>query len=405
MKHQLNHYFFILFFLLFGYNVAFGQSTEKMVIVIIDGARYTETFGDLSKTYTPKMWELAKEGTYIDDFANNGYTYTSRAIPALWCGAWTDVEGITYNGSQTNYAVLPTIFEYYRKQKQVSEDDCVYVLKYIPSIWLPSFDPDFGPDYWPSFHSVGSTDKDVATEAQMIMDNSHPNFLLVYLADVDHEGHSGDWQRYTQAIHTADSLVDVLWQKIESDPFYKGKTTMIVTNDHGRHDDEHGGFTGHGCSCNGCRQIQFLALGPSIKKDYVSNQYRNIPDMAVTAAYLLGIETTKTTGNVMHEIFDLNAIDEKPEEAQTSSNFPNPFHENITINYYISKATPVKLTIYSLSGEEVITLVDENQMPGAKNVIWNAMNKEGQKVSPGVYFYGLQIEGASTSGKLVLLDD
>lgn len=30
--------------------------TEKVMVVIIDGARYTETFGDPNHTYIPEMW-------------------------------------------------------------------------------------------------------------------------------------------------------------------------------------------------------------------------------------------------------------------------------------------------------------------------------------------------------------
>ena len=40
--------------------------------------------------------------------------------------------------------------------------------------------------------------------------------------------------------------------------FYKDKTTLIVSNDHGRHIDSKGGFQNHGDDCAGCRHIEFL---------------------------------------------------------------------------------------------------------------------------------------------------
>jgi hypothetical protein len=384
---------------------SYAQNDEKVMIVIIDGARYTETFGDLSKTYTPKMWDLAKEGSYLDNFENDKYTYTSRAIPALWCGAWTDVQPVNYQGSNTSHAVLPTIFEYYRKQKNMPADECFYILKYIPDLWLPSFDADYGPNYWPQFHSVGSTDKDVATQAQLIIDESHPHFMLVYLADVDHAGHSGNWTEYTTAIQTADSIVNVLWQKLQSDPFYANSTTLIVTNDHGRHDDQHGGFTGHGCDCDGCRQIQFLALGPNIKKDFVSTQYHTIPDMAVTASHILDVQPTKATGNIIQEIFELTDVSEEINQDFTlNGNYPNPFNDRTAIHYFVTEPSQVQLRIFNASGEEIASLVDEFQNQGEKSVEWRTINSQGQKVSPGIYFYNLQVGDQNKTGKLLFVE-
>ncbi len=394
--------FLFLFFAIVSFS--FSQDDEKIVIVIIDGARYTETFGDTTKTYTPYMWEIAKEGTIIDHFYNDGYTYTKRAIPALWCGAWTDIVDTTWNGHNTDYAVLPTIFEYYRKQKNVPAEDCYYVLKEIESLWLPSFDSDYGPDYWPEYHSVGDTDEDVVEEALQVMEDHHPHFLWIYLADVDHEGHSGVWSNYTGAIQTADSLVDVIWNAIQSDQFYKDATTMIVTNDHGRHDDQHGGFSGHGCGCNGCRHIQFLAVGPQVKKNYISCENRYTPDMAVTAAYIAGIETEKATGSVMEEIFmpsGINAIHNKSFRLINIS--PNPFSIRTEFRYVIKENAVVTMNIRDFSGRIVKTLVHKKESAGEKYIVWDGTNDRGQKVSSGIYFYTIVSGQNIISGKLIYL--
>jgi len=88
------------------------SQTPRMMIVVIDGARYTETFGDPDHTFVPEMAELAAGGAVVNEFRNDGITYTSRAIPALWCGTWTEVSDTVYGGVETSYAVKPTIFEY-----------------------------------------------------------------------------------------------------------------------------------------------------------------------------------------------------------------------------------------------------------------------------------------------------
>jgi len=283
-------------------------------------------------------------------------------------------------------------------------EECFYILKYIQSLWLPSFDPDYGPEYWPEYHSTGDTDEDVAIQTQLVMENSHPHFMWVYLADVDHAGHSGIWSDYIEAIHIADSIVGVLWQKIQSDPFYKDSTTLIVTNDHGRHDDQHGGFQNHGCGCEGCRHIEFLALGPHIKKDFVSYQYRYTPDMAVTASYLLGIEPEKATGNVMHEIIDINAVPENPHTIiQKVEIYPNPFRQTTKIVYQLSSNEHILLTIFDLTGKKVKNLVNKFQTAGVKEIYWDGTDNNGVFLESGIYTVILKVDNTIIYDNLLII--
>ncbi|MFC2094755.1 T9SS type A sorting domain-containing protein [Bacteroidota bacterium] len=387
-------------------SLATAQGSDKIMIIIIDGARYSETFGDPAHTYIPKMWELSSEGTVIDDFQNDHITYTSRAIPALWCGAWTEVRDTFYAGQQTQYTIKPSIFEYYRKQKNMPAEECFYILKYIEGLWLPSFHPDYGPDYWPQFHSVGLTDDDVAEQAELVMDMHHPHFLLVYLADVDHAGHSGNWQDYTNAIQKADSIVGFLWGKLQTDPFYQNSTTMFVTNDHGRHDDQNGGFSGHGDGCDGCRHIQFLALGPAIKKNFVSTEYRKIPDMAVTAAEILGLDPEEATGDVMSEIFETTGVrtsSSSLHEFSLEANYPNPFNPSTKIRYNIPELSFVTLKVYDGLGNEMATLVNEKKPAGSYEVEFSVGQNSILSTSSGIYFYQLRAGSFIQTRKMILM--
>jgi hypothetical protein len=375
-------------------------------MIIIDGARYSETFGDPDYTYIPHMAEIAKQGSVVDYFYNDSLTYTSRAIPALWCGSWTDVNDIEYDGNSTKYAVKPTIFEYYRKHLNKPKQDCYYAIKYISSLWLPSFDADYGPDYWPTFQSRGRTDRDVGDEAAWILKQSKPSFLLVYLADVDSKGHSGVWQDYTQAIRTADEIVGELWTQAQSDPFYKDKTTLFVTNDHGRHDDKHGGFRGHGDSCDGCRHIQFLAVGPEIKVDYHSSIPRRIPDMTVTAGQLLGFPTPQATGQVMTDILRPSVVIQNDAPITTfilEQNTPNPFNPATTIRYALTEQTHVSLTIMNMLGEHVITLFEGIQPQGDHSLLWNGVDENGISVPSGSYIYSIKAGEHVEQKQMVLL--
>ncbi|MBU1635265.1 T9SS type A sorting domain-containing protein [bacterium] len=405
MKLSMKHLVIIsLLFYLHGQNLS---ASDNMVIIIIDGARYSETFGDINHQFIPNMWNMSAGGTIIDEFYNDSMTYTSKAIPALWCGTWTETVDTVNNGYDTQYAVKPSIFEYYRKQKNIPIDKCYYVLKYITSLWLPSFDPDYGPDYWQTLHSEGSTDSDVSSEALQIMDACHPGFLLIYLADVDSRGHSGDWNAYTNSIQITDSIVAVIWNKIQSDSFYKDNTNLFVTNDHGRHDDDHGGFRGHGCGCDGCRHIMFLAMGPEIKENYISNQYRRIPDMAVTACHLLDVNSEKATGEIMAELFEINAISD--EQSSTIAGdfsitpiYPNPFNPYVTIEYALKQPDTINISIYNYLGQPIITLVNSKHNSGYYQVKWNGLDNREKPVSSGIYICVMQTTDQTQTRKLLL---
>jgi hypothetical protein len=276
--------------------------TEKVVLVIIDGLRYTEGLGDSTHEFVPEMHALSRRGAIVEPFTNDRHTNTSRGIPAIWCGAWTEVLPFTDSkcgGGWNSRCELPTVFEYYRKQLCRSEEDCIYVLPDVGCPWKASLDAEYGRDYWPLYHSVGKTDLEVWNEALALLTEHHPSFALLYFDRVDHFGHSGSWSYYTRAIEIADSIVGMVWEFIESDSVYAGRTTMFVTNDHGRHTHD---FTGHDCSCKGCRTIQLLAIGPDIKEGFVSNTPRTLCDIVPTIGELTGFCPEKSTGSPMLEL-------------------------------------------------------------------------------------------------------
>lgn len=380
-----------------------GQSDQKMMIVIIDGARYTETFGDPDYSWIPRMKEIADEGSIINDIRNDGITYTNRAIPALWCGTWTEVRDTVYQGKETQYSVKPSIFEYYRKHKQQSADQCYYVLKYLSSLWLPSFDQSYGTGYWPSFYSEGIGDEAVCNNTKVLMNEEQPDFMWIYLADVDHAGHSGDWNYYTTTLRRADSIIGVLWNHVQTLPYYKDKTTMIVTNDHGRHDNQHGGFQNHGCSCEGCRRIQFLAVGPNIKENFTSFQTRFLPDMAVTAAHILGFEMEKATGQVINEILKTSSTQEVGASNNGSLTIsPNPTSGIASVSLFVGEPSEGVLSIFEITGKLVISRKLGFLQQGINTFTIGNKSLPEQELSPGVYLISVKHGVSVVSDKMIV---
>jgi hypothetical protein len=86
-------------------------------------------------------------------------------------------------------------------------------------------------------------------------------------------------------------------------------------------------------------------------------------------------------------------------------NIPNPFNPSTTIQYGIDEPSHVSLRIYNVAGQLVRTLVDEYQTPNAAGLsaTWNGVDKAGQPVASGVYFYKLETDGLVHTKKMVLL--
>ncbi|NOX88228.1 MAG: T9SS type A sorting domain-containing protein [Calditrichaeota bacterium] len=93
--------------------------------------------------------------------------------------------------------------------------------------------------------------------------------------------------------------------------------------------------------------------------------------------------TAKVTG-----IENENTVVTKFDLAQ---NYPNPFNPKTTIEFSILKPGHVTLAVYSILGEELVTLVDKNLSSGNYSISFN-----GNGFSSGVYFYRIYVTDSET---------
>ena len=70
--------------------------------------------------------------------------------------------------------------------------------------------------------------------------------------------------------------------------------------------------------------------------------------------------------------------------------YPNPFNSEMVIRYELPENTYARLSIFDLSGKEVIALVKAEQSHGMHKVIWNGKNQGGREVISGIYLYQLR---------------
>lgn len=82
--------------------------------------------------------------------------------------------------------------------------------------------------------------------------------------------------------------------------------------------------------------------------------------------------------------------------------YPNPFRENTTIRFKLKTQSKTKLEIYDSIGNYVNDLVDGKMGPGTYSTEWEGKNKAGKKVSNGIYFFRLTVDGISKTQRGIL---
>lgn len=272
-----------------------AQQTRHVVIIVVDGARYSETFGDSAHANIPIIWnQLRPIGTICTSFWNDGATMTNSGHASILAGTR---EVLKNNG--TELAHNPSTFEYFRKQTGAPVTRCWVVLgKSKLQMLAFSAHKEYGPLYGASVKTANPEyDNIIALEnATSVLANHHPKLTIVNVPAADSLAHEGLWEKYVRAIRQADTLVGSLWNMIQADSLLRDRTTMIVTNDHGRHTID---FTDHGDQCEGCRHIMLLVIGPDTPAGVIDSSSHKQVDIAPTVGKLLGFKTPFSVGDVI----------------------------------------------------------------------------------------------------------
>jgi hypothetical protein len=296
-----------------------AQTPQNAIVVIIDGMRDDEGFGAES-LYLRHIWnDLRPLGTVHKRFWDRGWTATTGGHTTILSG----VRQILRNNGSNEQDVRsfdPLMFEYYRKHFGAPESACgVVVGKWgnVGAIADFSLEPAYGEPYqgFQRGNAFTGTDTACSRLVHRAMDSLHPRLVLVNLGDVDHYGHIDTLggAMYRQSIPVADSIIYEFYKHIQAippytDTFYRNKTLLIVTSDHGRNDDAHGGFYGHGEWDHGSRQIGFLAIGPGIAQNRIATgTARDQIDIVPTIGAALGFPVPFAEGDVMTELFSSGA--------------------------------------------------------------------------------------------------
>ncbi|MFC6998624.1 alkaline phosphatase family protein [Rufibacter roseus] len=277
---------------------------QKVVLVVIDGVRYSDSWGDTSFVNIPFMArDLAPEGTFHPEFYNLGATLTNPGHVALTTGHYQKL-----NNHGEELPDFPSVFHYYRQHTGApahkawiiaSKDKLEILSKTYSSDSAAQFSPatNCGNNGLGTGYRKDSTTLRITKE---ILARHSPDLVLVNLAEPDSKAHQRNWTGYLKAIQQSDRMVHELWQWLQQHPDYQNNTTLLVTNDHGRHPGNR--YHSHGDGCKGCRHISLLMLGPDVKDGFVASKPRSQVDVAVTIAELLDIPMPTRDGEPMLEL-------------------------------------------------------------------------------------------------------
>ncbi len=117
-----------------------------------------------------------------------------------------------------------------------------------------------------------------------------PKVLYIAFDETDDYAHAGMYDQYIGSAHAEDAMIADLWKTLQSIPQYRGKTTLLVTCDHGRGDKVKANWRDHGRNIEDSHQIWLAAMGPDTPPTGEAGTAMQLhqEQIAATIAQLLG---------------------------------------------------------------------------------------------------------------------
>jgi len=136
-----------------------------------------------------------------------------------------------------------------------------------------------------------------------VMREFSPRLLVVIFSDVE-VAHFGSYALHLAGIRTADRLAYQLWQEVEANPEYRGKTTMVILPEFGRDPDGSttNGFFNHRANEESTRTTWMMALGAAVSRPQVIDRPVRHIDLCPTLAGLLGCPPMDSQGARLTEL-------------------------------------------------------------------------------------------------------
>ena len=121
-----------------------------------------------------------------------------------------------------------------------------------------------------------------------------PRVLYVSFDETDDWAHDHRYDRVLDSIAEFDGFLERLWNQIESTKEYRGRTTLIITSDHGR-GSTLADWSDHGRRVEGADKIWLAVIGPDTRAAEVETPIEQ-RDIAPTIIRLMGLDPANYKG-------------------------------------------------------------------------------------------------------------
>ena len=342
--------------------LALPRNRKAVVVTFGGGARDEETFAADGRENIPHLLqELLPQATLFTQVVNHGILGHYVATASLATGRYE-----TFNNFAAVPPANPTVFEYFRKGLNRPATDSWVVAPsngfnrigessnraygpgtgaevilpkrllraVLPSASIDEYEhllhdnyetPLYAPelsgndldlnqvadtlklsvsDFGQHARNLISPDELSVYIAKRLMKQFAPSLLWITLHDID-VAHAGAYSLYIEGIRRTDRLCAEIWQSIQTDPEYAGKTTMFILPDFGRDSDfEVGGngFQHHRTGDTASRTTWLMALGPGIREQALVERAVDSTDLVPTLGALLGFDARYAQGKPLVEL-------------------------------------------------------------------------------------------------------
>ena len=216
MRH-FSPIFLTIFFLVISF-VGFSHETIKkeyktkyVLLLVMDGPRWTETWGDPTHKYIPRMAnDMAPQGIVSTNFRNNGPTYTNSGHTAMCTGIYQEIKN---NGLE--FPKHPSMFQYWLKASGkaktaayviASKDKLAILTDCKNKEWKGKYRPysDCGVN---GLYSSYRGDQKTFDNTISILTADHPELALVNFQQPDSWGHANNWDKYLAGTQATDEYI------------------------------------------------------------------------------------------------------------------------------------------------------------------------------------------------------
>jgi hypothetical protein len=324
--------------------MAAPRGRKVIVVTFGGGARDEETFAPEGQQNIPHLMnELIPRSTFFTQVVNHGILGHYVATASLVTGVYETFD---------NFAAVspdnPTVFEYFRKGLDRPAVDAWVVapsngFNGIGASNSAQFGPDLGAgvilpkhllaaalsssdvqlngntfelqklekllnlsvsDFTAHARSLSSPDELSVYIVHQLMKQLAPSLIWVTLHDMD-IAHSGTYSLYLEGIQRTDRLCAEIWNTVQSEPEYVGKTTMFILPDFGRDSDTDpggNGFQHHRTGDPSSRTTWMMALGPNVRENIFVNRPVQSIDLVPTLGAMFGFSPTMARGSSLVEV-------------------------------------------------------------------------------------------------------